>query len=157
MNNGYFPNGMRNQLFAAGPGCLVHQNRLHHLAGRPISQLYRYAFRRQVPVSPGEQSHHHRKKIKTLRRQPVFVPRGAFVVSEAFEKAVIGQMLKPSCQDVGCNAKVLLEFVEAGEPWKASRRIRMLHHSPTRSSARAAGHSIFLKLVRRIMQVTLSA
>src|SRR5690348_11063470 len=33
-------------------------------------------------------------------------------------------------------------------PWKASRRIRMLHHSPTRSSERAMGHCMVPKLLR---------
>src|SRR5712672_2208797 len=35
-------------------------------------------------------------------------------------------------------------------PEKASRRINMLHHSPTRSRLRAMGQDMSLKLVRRM-------
>ena len=35
----------------------------------------------------------------------------------------------------------LRELVELVAPWNASRRIKMLHHSPTVSTARPTGHS----------------
>ena len=51
---------------------------------------------------------------------------------------------------LGAMPRLFWNWSKRVRPWKASRRIRMLHHSPTRSRLRAMGHCISSKLFRRM-------
>jgi len=101
-------------------------------------------------VAPGEQRPQHRPRVAAGFGQDVFVARRSFAIASAFEQALFDHGFEPSRQDVGRNAQVLLELVEPRQTLNASRRMRMLHHSPTRSRLRAIGHCISRKLLGRI-------
>src|SRR5690348_1161925 len=48
----------------------------------------------------------------------------------------------------GAISRLFWNWSKRVRPWKASRRIRMLHHSPTCSRLRAMGHCMLPKLLR---------
>src|SRR5450830_1254999 len=51
---------------------------------------------------------------------------------------------------LGAMSRLFWNWSKRVSPWNASRRMRMLHHSPTRSSVRAIGHCMLPKLFRSI-------
>ena len=68
---------------------------------------------RQAVIAPREQRHHHRKECEPALGEQVLVPRRVVLVGALFKNAAIGEGLKATAEDVGRDAELPAERVEA--------------------------------------------
>ncbi len=146
-------------LVGSRPGCGA-ERRLAHAADRcggrsapaPPARLSRVddhdacPFGREMLVAPGQQRPQHRAEIAAALGQHILVARRPVTVARGAPAA----RPRPahSAGAPGCSARCRGSSGTGRSgvsPRKASRRIRMLHHSPTRSRLRAMGHCMVPK------------
>lgn len=146
---------------AAGPACTVHcssgtvrpsaRAAMNERTGRPLvrsTSTHALPFLCVVAIAPGDESHEHDAKILALGRGHVLIAQRALAVGLAFEQARLHQRVQAPGEHVRRDIQAAGKFVEAAQACSASRMIRMLHHSPTRSRLRAMGHSASAKVLR---------
>ena len=119
-------------------------------AGRGVDQVRAAAaLDREMPVAEGQQRHQHGAEIAAALRQQVLVARRPLAVAAPLEHAgrrparrAGGSACSRRCRgSAGTRRTRVL-------PANASRRISMLHHSPTCSRLRAMGTAMSAKLLR---------
>ena len=98
------------------PGRGIGEDGIDHRAGLGVDELYAWAFRGKVLVSPGQQRDEDRTKIAPARGQHIFVSWRPFAVLPALEKSRIDQRIKPARQYIRRDPETFLELIEAREP-----------------------------------------
>src|SRR6266508_2842972 len=98
------------------PGGGIGEDGIDRRAGLGVDELYAWAFRGKVLVSPGQQRDKDRTKIAPARGQHIFVSRRPLAVLPALQKSRIDQRIEPARQDIRRDPETLLELIEAREP-----------------------------------------
>lgn len=145
---------------AAGPACTVHCSSgtvrpsasRHERAHRPpacsLDELHPLPFLCVVAIAPGDESHEHDAKILALGRGHVLIAQRALAVGWRSSRPASTSAFRRRVSMFGAISRLRENSSKRRRPCSASRMIRMLHHSPTRSRLRAMGHSASAKVLR---------